>query len=232
MAVPNHSNKPSPKRVPKAYQLSADERRRTRLIALRLDRWATRNLRDFPWRQYTSEYDVLVAEMLLQRTSAGAVARFIPQFLAEYPDWHAISTADSSRLRERLSVLGLQARRTASLIDFANARLGSSGERPGVGQYIERALGVMLKGARVAMVDANFVRILRRVFGPPWTSDYRYDRRLQGLALRIVLSAPDARVANLAILDFGALVCSARSPKCSDCPLLTICDFGKNRVRT
>ena len=77
-------------------------------------------------------------------------------------------------------------------------------DRPGVGQYISRAVAVSLFGASDAMVDVNFVRVLHRAFDGPWKADYRHDRRLQALAAAVVSGANDPRSVNWAILD---LVC-------------------------
>jgi A/G-specific adenine glycosylase len=217
-----------PRGVPRGYQLVSPERRRTRRVAEALAAWAQDNLRAFPWREYRREYEILVAEVLLQRTRAEVVAQFIPQFLLDYPDWSSLLDADHQTLVDRLSGLGLQSRRASSLRELAKARIEQRDELPGVGQYIGRAADVMLRGAPVAMVDSNFVRVLQRVFAPPWTSDYRYDKRLQALALSVVSSAEDPRTINLAVLDFGAMVCRPRRPSCGECPLARVCDFRRS----
>jgi A/G-specific adenine glycosylase len=90
---------------------------------------------------------------------------------------------------------------------------------------------VTLNGERVAMVDGNFVRMLRRVFAGPWMSDYRYDSRLQELARAIVQGATDPRHANWAVLDLGATICIPRRPRCSDCPLVDACLYATNQAR-
>lgn len=216
------------RRVSRGYQLLSPEHRRTRRMAQALAAWAQDNLRAFPWREYRREYEILIAEVLLQRTQAEVVAQFIPQFLTDYPDWSSLLKADHRALVDRLSGLGLQSRRASSLQELAKARIEQRDDLPGVGQYIGRAADVMLRGTPVAMVDSNFVRILRRVFAPPWTSDYRYDERLQALALSVVSSSEDPRTVNLAILDFGAMVCRPRRPNCGECPLADLCDFGRS----
>jgi A/G-specific adenine glycosylase len=218
-------------RTPRAYQLTPDERDRTRRIALALTSWARKHLRDFPWRRFRTDYEVLVAETLLQRTRADVVARFLPDFLREYPDWESLASVEPDRLVSRLEVLGLQVRRSQSLRAMAIAQLRGDSQLPGVGQYIERARAVMVTNAGLAMVDSNFVRVLRRAFESPWGSDYRYDARMQALALAIVQSGGDARTTNMALLDLGSLVCVPRNPRCERCPILITCTYGSARVR-
>jgi A/G-specific adenine glycosylase len=94
---------------------------------------------------------------------------------------------------------------------------------PGVGQYVARAVRVAAYGDPLAMVDANFVRVLMRYFPGPWMADYRRDRRLQSLASSVIGGAADARAANWAVLDLGAAVCRPRVPDCVTCPLRDGC---------
>jgi len=101
---------------------------------------------------------------------------------------------------------------------------------PGVGQYIGRSTRVSLHASREAMVDANFVRLLQRLFAGPWMADYRHDRRLQQLALAIVEAAGDPRVANWAVLDLGATVCTPSRPRCGECPLAAHCPVGRGEA--
>ncbi len=66
-------------------------------------------------------------------------------------------------------------------------------------------------------------RILERYFGPRQMADIRYDPYLQDLARQVVGKAKDPRLVNWAILDLGALVCTARNPRCNACPLKKGC---------
>ncbi len=193
----------------------------------RLPAWYSVHGRDFPWRHWRDSYSVLIGEILLQRTSARVAADFAPEFLHRFPSWASLAAADETELEAVLSRIGLQRRRARTfrilssvMMDSAPAELR---DLPGVGQYIERAVDVTLAGRISAMVDTNFVRVVRRLFGPPWKSDYRYDRRLQALALAIVEGAGDGRVGNWSVLDLGATVCRPRRPLCSECPLADLC---------
>lgn len=200
-----------------------------------LERWAATRGREFPWRSWTDEYRTIVVEILLQRTSADVVARFAVSFFGAYPDWTTVAAASTTELERTLTPLGLARRRSATLKSLAF--LLASGERDGayeqlsgLGQYIARAVRVARFGTTEAMIDVNFVRLVRRLFGGRWKSDYRFDARLQALGLAIIEGADDPKSANWAVLDFGALVCRARSPRCSDCPLSARCDWA-NQVK-
>jgi len=173
-----------------------------------------------------------VVEILLQRTRAEVVAAFVPDFLDRFPDWDSIVAAPLAELVAALAPLGLHRRRAAALRDLASSVQGdppASGTwqgRPGVGQYVARAIAVNVENRRCAMVDTNFVRVLRRLFGGRWASDYRYDKRLQTLAVAVVEGAADIRAVNWAVLDLGATVCKPRRPNCKGCPLQVDCRYA------
>jgi len=205
---------------------------RARAAGRRLEAWFAEAGREFPWRRWRDLYRVAVTEVLLQRTQAPVVAAFVPAFLQKYSGWEAIAFSSVEDLERALSPLGLQRRRARTLQDLALMMLKRrelTGKLPGFGQYVGRAVSVTLRGQRVAMVDANFVRVLRRVFGGRWMSDYRYDRRLQGLAQAVVDGASDSRAVNWAVLDLGATVCKPRNPACARCPLRSACDWANSQ---
>lgn len=197
-------------------------------VAPALTRWYERHGRSFVWRGWRDPYRLAVTEVLLQRTRAEVVAAFVERFFVRFPDWTALGQADARELETELRPLGLQRRRAESLHRLAVSAAEDSGlaidlHHAGIGQYIDRALRVGMTGASVAMVDSNFVRIVRRAFGGRWLADYRYDTRLQGIAHRIIERADNPRHANWAILDIGATVCLPRRPRCGACPLASQC---------
>ena len=96
---------------------------------------------------------------------------------------------------------------------------------PGSGQYVARAAAVSSAGARVAMLDTNFERVIKRVFAGTWMADYRRDMRLAALALETVRGGVDPRAVNWAVLDLGSQVCRPRRPKCGQCPLQRGCKY-------
>ncbi len=195
-------------------------------IGERLYVWFRTNGRSFPWREWTDEYRVAVVESLLQRTTATAVANYIETFLLKYPSWGLLLATPHTELAADLERLGLQERRAAHLHRLAKSRLqdGPLNEQsPGVGQYLARALTVVVRGQNAAMVDSNFIRVVRRAFAGDWKSEYRTDARLQALSLAIVRGGSDPRATNWAVLDLGAVICKPRAPACSACPINHLC---------
>lgn len=213
---------------------SALDRVTARLAGARLEEWYADHRRQFSWRAFHDPYKVLVAEILLQRTRADVVERFLPLFLERYPAWQDLRHATADDLERLLSEIGLQRRRAQvfkSLADCLSTHdsVDIDCSLPGVGQYVERAVRVSLANESVAMVDSNFVRIILRVFRGPWMADYRTDRRLQELASAVVAGGTNPQATNWAVLDLGALVCRPASPACRLCPLRGMCSTAAGR---
>jgi A/G-specific adenine glycosylase len=195
-----------------------------------LEAWFASNGRDFRWRRWRDHYRVAITEVLLQRTRAETVDRFIGSFLDRFPDADALASTTTAELELALAPIGLHRRRAASLMALAETMKSEPqlawDQRPGVGQYVSRAIAVNVDNDPVAMVDSNFVRVLRRVFRGGWMSDYRYDVRLQSLAQAVICGAKDSRSVNWAVLDLGASVCRPGRPRCEDCPIRRQCRTG------
>jgi A/G-specific adenine glycosylase len=197
--------------------------------------WYSKNGRHFPWRTGECDaYQIVIGEILLQRTRADTVAKFFPVFLGKYPSWQSLAWTAEDELKEFLRPLGLWQRRAIALKSLAKAILKRGGNLPAtrdkleslpsVGQYIANAVLTMCHNKREPLLDVNMARLLERFFGPRKLADIRYDPYLQELS-RVVLSQGRAKDLNWAVLDFAALVCTARNPAHNSCPLASRCCF-------
>ena len=198
--------------------------------------WYEAEGRHFPWRRASaSNYEKIIAEVLLQRTRAEVVATFFPRFLREFPSWKRLSTASEEQLQVFLQPIGLWRRRAASIQALAQemAKRGGRFPRtreeieklPGIGQYIANAVLMFVYNQPQPLLDTNMSRVLERVFGPRKLADIRYDPYLQQLATSVVGCDAAADI-NWAILDLAAKVCSQRKPRCDVCPVRSICKWA------
>jgi len=204
----------------------------------RLRAWAKTNLRDFPWRRTTDPYAILVAECLLQKTTAEAVEPVYATFLDRYPDLPSLLAADPDDLAALLAPLGLKFRADRLLTaarEIADRHRGRVPDREadllaltGVGKYTARAILAVAFGRRSAVLDTNVARILERFFG---IRGERVKSRCKLLWAAADEAAPNRDVArwNLTLLDLGARVCTARSPRCEVCPLAKRCRWLADR---
>lgn len=192
----------------------------------------------FPWRREgLSSYQIVMAEVLLQRTKAETIAKFYQGFLESFPDWETIAKAEISLLEQKLKPVGLYRQRAKRVKDLAMEMVRRRGlfpperelleEIPFLGQYIANAIELQIFHKPSPLVDVNMARVLERYFGERQMADIRYDPYLQTLAARVV-AHPQAKEINWAILDFAATTCQARRPLCEICLLSKTCRFYKN----
>lgn len=203
--------------------------------------WFYGHGRHFPWRNKSAtNYQKVIAEILLQRTQARTVASFFPAFVKRYPSWNRLAQATEAELQEFLKPIGLWRRRAASLYSLA-LEMGNRRGRfpktrkdvqalPGVGQYIANAILMFCHGEPQPLLDTSMARVLERYFGPGRLVDIRYDPYLQALAKEVV-TCEEPEDANWAILDHAALVCQLKLPLCHSCPVASGCRFAEQNSK-
>jgi len=181
---------------------------------------------------------VVVAEILLQRTTAAGVARAYAGFLERYPSWDTLAHAPLNNLEAALRPLGLWRQKALAFQQLAQS-IGERGgvlprtrtelERlPGIGPYTASAVLAVVYRRAEPLLDVNMARLLGRFLGSSVSAESSPRRRLHALALRLVRGKRSLEV-NWAALDFGALVCRARRPLCPACPLRTRCEYARPR---
>jgi len=209
-----------------------------RFAELVLD-WYDQNARDLPWRRpEAGAWAVLVSEIMLQQTP---VARVIPAYHAWLSRWPTPAALAADAPGEAVRAWGRLGypRRALRLHECAAAiteRHGGEVPRdldallalPGVGSYTARAVASFAYRQRHPVVDTNVRRLVARAIiadgdaGPPATA-----RDLAAMEpLLPAEPAVAARVA-VAVMEVGALVCTARSPRCGECPLFTECAWRR-----
>jgi A/G-specific adenine glycosylase len=202
--------------------------------------WWSKAKRDFPWRRKTaSVYHQIVSEALLQRTRAETVAAFWPQFVKQFPSWNSIANATILEVEVALQPIGLARQRAPRLHALATFVSKTKGrfpdhrskieELPGVGQYIANAILSFHHGKPHPLLDVNMARVVERFFAPRRLADIRYDPYLQELTTYLVQHDRGKHI-NWAILDLGALICTARLPQCHRCPLAKRCCFALRKI--
>lgn len=213
----------------------------SRFIRKKLLKWKKDYGRFFPWRsEEASPYQQIITEVLLQQTSATAVAGQYEIFFNKFPSWKALASASEDEIGAILKPLGLWRKRAANLKRLGCAMKKNRGvypssrndieQLPGVGQYVASAVLIFAHGKAEPLLDVNMARIIERYFGFKTKADLRHDPFIQ-VAARKIVSGSNTQEVNWAILDFGALVCKATKPACSHCPLRTECHFGALQLK-
>lgn len=207
-------------------------KRRDRAFRRVVLRWGRLHARAFPWRSSSDPFEVLIGEVLLQRTRGEHVVAVYEGFLRRWPDPAALAKADVRTIRVVIRPLGLAKRATQlkqlgqRLVDLGGRVPSTSDELlklPGVGPYGAHAVPIFAFGRESPLVDWVIARLLRRVFGLASGRRPNADPELWALAERLVIPGRSKDLW-LGVLDFAAEVCRPR-PRCGVCPLTGDCAY-------
>lgn len=197
--------------------------------------WYAAGHRDLPWRRPGfPAWGTLVSEFMLQQTPVARVIPALELWLSRWPtpaDLAAEPPGEAVRAWARLGyprrALNLHGAATAIAERHGNVVPSSVEDLlalPGVGPYTARAVAAFAYGIRTPVVDTNVRRVIARAVrgegeaGPPRT-------RAELVEMEQLLPADDARarLVNAGTMELGQTICTARSPRCDDCPLREVC---------
>ena len=211
---------------------------RAQAFTRKLLAWWARAARDLPWRRTRDPYRVLVSEFMLQQTQVSRVAEYYPRFLERFPNLETLARARPRAVREAWDGLGYYAR--ARKLQALAKRVAGDGvaelpddpeelvKLPGIGPYTAGAVASFAYEKPVPAVDTNVNRVLRRVFFDRAAGNAQPARNVWQLARALVpKNGKRAWKFNQAIMELGALVCKARAPQCSECPVQPVCKMGR-----
>ena len=186
-----------------------------------------------PWRETSDPYHILVSEIMLQQTQVDRVLPKYEEWLEKYPSFEALAQAPESDVTQTWYPLGynIRPKRLHAIAREAVATYG--GQLPsdeatllsfkGIGAYTAGAIRSFAFRQRAAILDTNVARVLFRVFiGAGDAKDHATRKRLWAISAALV---PRRRAFdfNQGLMDFGAMLCTARKPKCLICPLTSQC---------
>jgi A/G-specific adenine glycosylase len=213
----------------------------------RLRAWYRLNARDLPWRKTRDPYHVLVSELMLQQTQVSRVLGYYDRFLDRFPDLAQLARARPRQVREAWEGLGYYARArnlhrlARQVTEHGRAPNGTLPadpvdlrELPGIGEYTAGAVASFAYERRAELVDTNVARVLRRAFAPH--ADFKTTagkRVIWEIARRLLPRTGRATwMHNQALMELGALVCTARLARCGACPVRDHCMTGRDREIT
>ncbi len=197
--------------------------------------WYAEKARDLPWRRPdASPWAILVSEIMLQQTPVTRVLPAYEAWLARWPTPAALAAEPPGEAVRAWGRLGYP-RRALNLhasarviVDRHDGRVPDSYDDlralPGVGAYTAAAVASFAYRQRHAVLDTNVRRVLARMI-----SGVEYPAKSQTVAevrLAESLLPPDGETAarwGVAVMELGAVVCTARAPRCADCPVTAVC---------
>jgi A/G-specific adenine glycosylase len=199
--------------------------------------WYAAHARDLPWRRPgTSPWSVLVSEIMLQQTP---VSRVIPAHRAWLDRWPTPAALASDAPGEAVRQWGrlgyprraLRLHETSRIVTECHGGMIPAARDelvalPGIGAYTAAAVAVFAFGGRHAVLDTNVRRVLARLAGgrqfpgpQPSVAEYRLAEEL------LPANAREAARWSVAVMELGALTCTAARPRCGDCPVAGQCTW-------
>lgn len=197
--------------------------------------WYHANRRDLPWRRdgFTA-WGTLVSEFMLQQTPVARVIPRLEEWLTRWPtpaDLAAVPPGEAVRAWQSLGYPRRALWLHAAAVAITEHHDGVVPEDvdellalPGIGDYTARAVAVFAYGNRHPVVDTNIRRVIARAVagqGEPGPPSARRD--LAAMEALLPDERPAAAAFNAGMMELGALVCVARTPRCDGCPLQATC---------
>lgn len=195
--------------------------------------WYEHSKRDLPWRAPgTTPYQVLVSEVMLQQTPVSRVVPAYQAWIARWPDATSLAAAPSGEAVRQWDRLGYPRRALrlhaacTAVVERYGGELPSTVQElltlPGVGDYTARAVAAFALRQRHPVVDTNVRRVVARLVegvadAPVTKADLA---RVEALLPAV---DEDAATLSIAFMELGALVCTARAPRCGACPVAGWC---------
>ncbi|WP_460800440.1 HhH-GPD family protein [Microbacterium sp. GXF6406] len=223
-------------------------------LATELASWYAAEARDLPWRRddFAERYGAwgtLVSEFMLQQTPVARVIPRLDAWLTRWPSPRRMAQATPAEVVEQWANLGYPRRALwlhRAAIEICERHGGEVPrdvdallELSGIGDYTARAVAVFSFGDHHPVVDTNTRRVIARAVDGRSQPGPASRRDLTAMSALLPDNEGDAATFNAAMMELGAVVCTARSPRCEACPIAHRCawvaagrpDTGDTRPR-
>ena len=198
--------------------------------------WFRANARGLAWRAPdTTAWGILLSEVMSQQTPVARVEPLWLEWMAKWPTPEAFAEASTDEVLRAWGKLGYP-RRALRLLECARQITTKHGGRvpdtveellalPGIGDYTARAVAAFAFELNVPVVDTNVRRVYRRAVEGKFLQGTASKKELADVTT--ILPRTDGPELSAGIMELGALVCTATSPKCEICPLREICEWQR-----
>jgi A/G-specific adenine glycosylase len=202
--------------------------------------WYDRHARDLPWRRAdTTPWAILVSEIMLQQTPVSRVLPVWTEWMRRWPTPAALAVDRAAEAIRMWGRLGYPRRAlrlhtcAVALVEHHDGQVPSNVAEllalPGIGTYTANAVAAFAFGQRQPVVDTNVRRfVARAVSGEADAPAATSAADLRTVEALLPLYPARAAQASIAFMEIGALICTARSPLCPQCPLRATCAWRAN----
>lgn len=221
--------------MPSSQTLALPSARDIDLLHDRINQWYLQHARDLPWRTgANTSWEVMVSEFMLQQTPVKRVLPVWETWLERWPtpaDLAAEEPGEAVRAWGRLGYPRRAQRLHAAavaVLERHGGKVPASYEEllalPGVGSYTAAAISVFAFGRRATVIDTNIRRVHARLISGkalPSKALTAAETRLAEALMPEDLT--ESNLWNVSVMELGALICTAKSPSCEQCPVLDRC---------
>ncbi|MEE9362528.1 MAG: A/G-specific adenine glycosylase [Cellulophaga sp.] len=208
------------------------------LFSNQILQWYFVNKRTLPWRNTKDPYRIWLSEIMLQQTKVAQGIPYYKKFVKNFPTVYFLAKSKEEKVLKLWQGLGYYSRARNLHVTAKNIVENYNGDFPdnykeliklkGVGDYTASAIASICFDKAVPVVDGNVYRVFARYFGIDKainsTEGIKYFKQLA----HEVMHMENPRDYNQGIMEFGALQCTPKKPKCTSCPLNTGCLALKN----
>ncbi len=209
-------------------------------FSLLIQEWYRQNKRDLPWRKTKNAYQIWISEIIMQQTRVQQGISYYQKFIEKFPTVIDLANSDERTVLNLWQGLGYYSRARNLHFSAQIIRDKFSGKFPteyndikslkGIGTYTASAIASFAYNQKRAVVDGNVFRVLSRVYDISSPIDsYRGQKLFQDLADSLIDDI-NPGTHNQAIMELGALICTPKGVKCSECPLFEKCLSRNNKT--
>lgn len=203
------------------------------LFNSKIHSWYSLYKRDLPWRNTQNPYLVWLSEIILQQTRIDQGLAYYIRFADEFPTISDLASASEDQILKLWQGLGYYSRARNLHFTAKYIQQNYNGVFPedyisilslkGIGEYTAAAIASISFNLEYPAVDGNVYRVLSRFFGISNPIDTSAGKKIFYDLAKELINGTDPGMHNQALMEFGALQCTPKSPDCMQCPLKERC---------
>ncbi len=200
--------------------------------------WYSQNKRDLPWRETSDPYKIWISEIILQQTRVAQGTEYYHRFIEEFPTIVDLAKASEDDVLKLWQGLGYYTRARNLHTTAKKIAADFDGKFPsdyktilslkGIGNYTAAAIASIAFDLPHPAIDGNIYRVLSRYFGVSTPIDSSKGKKEFQEIAEALMPLQNTGFHNQALMEFGALQCTPKSPDCPHCPLLGTCFAAQN----
>ena len=202
--------------------------------------WYSINKRDLPWRKSKDAYKIWLSEIILQQTRVAQGTSYYLRFIERFPTVKHLAQASEDEVLKLWQGLGYYSRArnlhasAKIIVNSYNSVFPNSYndilKLKGIGPYTSAAIASIAFKQAYPAVDGNIYRVFSRYFGIKTPIDSTAGKKQFQELAEVLISKKDPGMHNQALMEFGALQCTPKSPDCKKCPVSTSCFALQNNL--